>query len=160
MPRAATSAKERLFFLLLSVKNRQTARKFLMHHTYKRFCRKGACLSGACAKRHTDLIAMSAYTERCTHVHRTTYVRTPNTVCTYTGRRTCPSAREAAAKRAGRKGVKHLEDYMSGHGGTTSLRRPPSAKITMRRSAGRSDCRVWMKLQMLTGGLVSFCFNF
>ena len=66
-------------------------------------------------KRHTVLILMPTYVERCTHVHRTTYARTPNAVCTYTVRRTSPFGREAATKRAKRKDgltLKEEYDYM------------------------------------------------
>ncbi len=58
--------------------------------------------------------AVRTYTERCMHVHRTTYARTPNDVRTYTERCTWPSKRDAATKRAQREGRKHLENHTPG----------------------------------------------
>ena len=131
-----------------------------MCHIYKRLCRKGACLSGVCAKRHADLITMPTYTARRTHVHRTPYARTPNAVRAYTVRRTCPSQQGAATKRTERADGKHLENPTSGHDGTTSHPGSSSVRITMRRAAGRPDRRAKIKQQMLTGGFVPFSLSF
>ena len=148
------------FFLLPSAKNRLPAQKSLIRHVYKRPLRKGSCLSGVCAKRHTDFIALPTYTVRRTHAHRTLYACTPYAVRAYTERRTCSSEPEAATKRAGSVCVKRLETYTSGHSGTTSHPRSLSVKITMQRAAGRADCRVKMRQQMLMGRFVSFSFSF
>ena len=94
--------------LLLSAKNDLPVRTSFILHSYKRLCRKGACLSGIYAKRHTDLVLTPTYTVRRTHVHRTSYACTPNDVRAYTERRTCPSEREAATKHAEREGVRHF----------------------------------------------------
>lgn len=59
--------------------------------SYKRLCRKGAYLTGVCAKQHTDLIPMPTYSVRRTHVQRSAHVRTTFGVRVYAERCTSPS---------------------------------------------------------------------